>query len=200
MNGIRIKSALIPAAFIAAVLACSIAVAAKPQVITVYLGEDRHWELALVDGEVGFYGPAGAPAKGPLPDVPVAEPKIGLFRENNTLQVYVDEGRRKEFKVQKEKHLWVLTGDYSAKQPALKLTRGVEKYSRWELEFAGEKKGDEPETYYYIRNVNDLDKDAWLAVDEKGTRFKNGTEFRKATISFKEKQEFTVLGPDADGR
>ena len=101
-------------------------------------------------------------------------------------------------KVQAEKHLWYLTGDYSGKQPTLKLTKKPEKYSHWEFVSAGERKGaedHEPVQPCFIRNITDSGKPAWVVMEQApGVRYVNEGEFRKATLSFDRQQVFEVPG------
>jgi hypothetical protein len=172
--------------------------------IDVIFEDHPRWEIALVDGEIGFIGgwtasKPGAKDTRPTVEIPSDKGELrlspGVYKNDDTLQVYVEEYIREASKTQAEKHMWYLTGDYSGKEPALKLTKKMEKYSHWEFVAVGEptgRKDHEPVQQYFIKNLNDLGKDAWLSMEKTpGVRYKNAGEFRKATLSF-DRQGFSV--------
>ena len=66
---------------------------------------------------------------------------------------------------------------YDERGGAVELSKESTKYSRWEFIRAGGERGQEVE-HYYIRNINDLGKDAWLSMNSSGTRFRWHKEVR----------------------
>ena len=87
-------------------------------------------------------------------------------------------------------HLWYLSGSYDKKGGEVLLTKEPGKYSNWEFVASGKHSGEV--TYYFIKNTNDLGKDAWLTVGPPVIRYKGSFEVMKAELSFDEKQEFGV--------
>lgn len=182
-----------------------------PKCIDIIIDDNPRWQIALVEGEIGFIGgwtpqrPGESNTKMPA-RIPADHISRGVYRNGDTLQAYVStlvtwvdpNELRNVPKVQAEKHDWYLTGDYSGKQPTLKLTKKSEKYSHWEFISAGKTTGaedHEPVTPFFIRNVNDLGKEAWLVMEDvPGVRYLNEGEFRKATLSFQGGQRFEVPG------
>jgi hypothetical protein len=71
-----------------------------------------------------------------------------------------------------EKNGWYVTADYSARPPRVILVKEPTRYSRWlfvRIETPG------PLYYhYYLKNENDLNKDAWLTVEERGKTDRGG--------------------------
>jgi hypothetical protein len=89
---------------------------------------------------------------------------------------------------------WYVTADYSTKPPRVILTEKPTKYSRWSWEYVsrnGRPPGRESNDYY-IKNENDLGKDAWLAIEEEGKTYHGGIA-RKPILSFEKKTLFDVV-------
>ncbi|HEV3417848.1 MAG TPA: hypothetical protein VG056_13565 [Pirellulales bacterium] len=160
------------------------------------------WRLGLIDGRLGFFGRAdGSSDDGALPAVPVDNGMIRdayiLKKEGDTLRIEIREQQR-DVKNQSEKDGWFLTGRYTDKGGDVILSKEESKYSHWRFMHVNDDLGtDVPQ--YQIKNINDLGKDAWLAMASKGIRYKGHEEFRQPKLSFDQKQIFAV--EDArDGR
>jgi len=107
-------------------------------------------------------------------------------KDNDTLQLEVGSGRGKL----REYNLWYLTATYNDKGGDVSLSKEEVKHSKWKFVPTGKHSGEV--TYYYIRNVNDLGKSAWLTVGDVKKHYKGGIVTRKARLSFDEKQEFGI--------
>ena len=93
------------------------------------------------------------------------------------------------------KDRWYVTADYSTKPAQVVLTKKPTKYSRWSWSYVPRTKNAAPgkeSQDYYIRNENDLGKDAWLAVEKKGRTYHGGIA-RRAVLSFEKKTSFDVV-------
>jgi hypothetical protein len=91
------------------------------------------------------------------------------------------------------KDRWYVTADYSTKPPRVILTQKPTKYSRWSWDYVPR---TGPPWYdskdYYIKNENDLGKDAWLAVAKEGKTYHGGVA-RRPILSFDKKTLFDVV-------
>lgn len=75
---------------------------------------------------------------------------------------------------------WYLSADYSIEPPQVTLTKEPTKYSRWSYIPAGNGR-------YYVKNENDLGKDAWLTMAKDGMEMNTGggvALLRKPILSF----------------
>jgi hypothetical protein len=155
----------------------------------------RWWTLVLCDGNLGFYGLASIPPGPNAPLIPVdnSRPRIVVrfTRDGATLQIYIAEDERALSQVQVQEHEWFLTGDYATTPPSVILTKEPTKYSRWTFVNKSETRSSEGGRAY-IKNENDLGKEAWLSVDGKGIVFRQGWEIRQPILSFDCKTEFDV--------
>jgi hypothetical protein len=179
-----------------------VARAADSERFRIFVNDGHDWEPAVVNGEFGFLGFSNEPVKKDVLELPVIQPRVALQKLGDTLKVYVDESDRKAYKKSVEKHLWYLTSDYSDKVPKVKLTEQPNEFSRWRIVAAGDSDEDIRETRHrvYIQNINSGGKDAWLIMQDMGTYYKGGHEFRRAMLSLDDKQVFAIPGPHYGGR
>jgi hypothetical protein len=156
------------------------------------------WYLGLIDGDVGFLGRwRGDEDDQKLPLIPSdqGQPRTSFtfLWDYVTLQIRV-QNQQKAMKIQADRDQWYLTAQYGEKGPRVTFTKEQEKRSRWEF-VPVEGRGDSDIMYYYIKNINDLGKNAWLGVDATGVRYRWHDEVRKAKLSFNDKQIFAVEQP-----
>jgi hypothetical protein len=91
------------------------------------------------------------------------------------------------------KDRWYVTADYSTKPPRVVLTQQPTKYSRWSWDNVPRGNGHFRESAdYYIKNENDLGKDAWLAAEKEGKTYHGGIA-RKPILSYEKKILFDVV-------
>ena len=160
----------------------------------------NEWLLGLIDGHIGFLGKwQGTADESALAVIPSDN---GRMREafsfhwsGNTLQVEVSPEEQAASKIQAEKNQWYLTAKYTDNGGEVVLTKDETKYSHWKFIEARPHK-DEID-YYYVKNTNDLGKEAWLGIESSGTRYLGHREVRKLKLSFGEKQVFGVERRDA---
>jgi hypothetical protein len=167
---------------------------------TVFLGiagkDVGDWHLGLIDGKLRFYSSSarGDDAAG-LPSIPADMGGLRVafrwLRDGDTFQIVVDREQRDEAKAQAEKHHWYLTANYTEKGGEVTLTKEPTKYSYWKLRDRSAGHGSETPRYHVL-NVNDLGKDAWLGMDDKGVRYRGRQELRKAILTFETKQNIVV--------
>jgi hypothetical protein len=175
------------------------------KVINIVVEKNEQWSLGLIDGEIRFLGRwHGDQDDQELPLIPSdgarhARTALAILRDGDTLQVEVSPYKQQWSTVQAEKNHWFLTGKYAEKNPEVILTKEATKFSRWEF-VRVEGAGNPEIKYYYIRNINDVGKDAWLAVEPTGVRYRWHREVRKAKLSFSDKEEFGVEDAYGDGR
>jgi hypothetical protein len=155
------------------------------------------WYLQLINGDLGFWANTRGQASEPNPpSIPIDAG--GYSRQNNhfvkvgaMLRVSLSPEERKRSKEQAAKDRGYLTGDYSTKLPRVILTKEPTKYSRWTfVHIDGNIHHDGEECY--IKNDNDLGKDAWLSLEDKGVHYTGGEEVRRPTLSFEKKLRFFV--------
>ena len=150
--------------------------------------------LSITDGKLCFYTVAPK-ATTPSSDTPLV-PKVpdfsfGFVRDGSFLRVFIYADMRDKSKELAAKHGWYLTGDYSATPPKVILTQEPTKYSHWTF-ITIPKKTHSDGYYAHIKNENDLKKNAWLTMEEKGVRYKARIEALQPILSFKEELEFYV--------
>jgi hypothetical protein len=154
------------------------------------------WNLGMIDGNLGFLGKwQGEESQKKLPGIPhdkgMMREAFRFLRSGDTLQIEVTPEEQDRSKIQAEKHRWYLTAKYADKDGKVTLTKEATKLSHWEFIRDKENPGVDVE-HYYIKNVNDLGKDAWLGSQKEGVRYVGHQEIRKPKISFDEKQVFGI--------
>jgi hypothetical protein len=113
------------------------------------------------------------------------------------LRVHPGEEDKREWRKEAiAKDGWYVTADYATKPPRVIVTKEPTKYSRWRfIRTEGYQR-------YYIKNENDLGKDAWLRLEATDQRFarSDAREARvyKAVLSFDKKEKFFVNDIEAD--
>ena len=99
-----------------------------------------------------------------------------------------------------------LTADYSTTPPSVKVRIQQEKNATWKLIDTGETfRGDKE---FYIQNLNDQGKGAWLSLGSDSLLFPIGhvddakevRELRNAIVSFGKKPKFIIVGGANDGK
>jgi hypothetical protein len=156
------------------------------------------------DGFLGNYKarqPVNEKPSGPWP------PKFHYFQffwDGAHLQVRPGNQHKDEWSPEERaKDGWYVTADYSVNPPRVKLTKEPTKDSRWSFLPASSP------GRYYIRNNNDLGKDAWLNMVDTGIRYSWGpvgvgvgyrdVRVYKAVLSFHVTREFFVNDIEEDG-
>ena len=152
--------------------------------------------LVLLDGRLGFRGTTRIEKEddAKLPPVPtddrMARMSTTFLRNRDTIQIEVTKGELQRSKVQADKHHWYLTGKYTEGRAEVTLTKEPTKYSHWQFVPV---EGELGTRQFYIRNINDLGKDAWLAVAPgMGTLYQGGIELRNAELAFGRKQAMRI--------
>jgi hypothetical protein len=153
------------------------------------------FELALVDGDIGFLGFAlGKPGHdAPLLPGDRGHPRVAnrFVNERGAFRAFVTNKERRLSREQGEKHGWYLAGDYSSNPARVILTKEPAKYSRWT--FVRTERRYSSEGYYaYIKNENDRGKEGWLSMEARGKVYKDGWEFLRPILSGV-KTEFVVI-------
>ncbi len=174
-----------------------------------------HWTLFISDRGAIFSGPTlSLEETGPVPLI--ALPKshqaytARFFRDGASVRTY-----DKDFNPRTGKeevgalHGWYLAGDYSTRPPRVVIVKEPTKFARWV--FVGVRGYDHEGYVGYLKNENDLSKDAWLCVANKGTvygpfpegqaaRFQYTRECRGAILSFEKKIPFFFQDVFNDGK
>jgi hypothetical protein len=159
-------------------------------------GTDR-WYNYLFNDEIVFMARGRAVPKDK--DLPRAPADSGLeeetlkfvWGEGDTLRLHVslEEAKYLKMKKQAAKKGWYFSGDYTADPPRVILTKEATRYSHWKFV---DERYDGDVTTCYLKNENDLHKDAWLLIEKKGTLYKGGIEVRRLVLSPTEKTEFAL--------
>lgn len=155
----------------------------------------RAWRLGMIDGKVGCYARlGGGEFDVNLPSIPADKSGMRLafrwMRSGDTLQIDVARAQQAEAPSQREKQHWYLTAKYSDGGAEVVLTKEATKYSHWEFLDKTEYSLDIPK--YHIRNINDLGKDAWLGIEDKGVRYTGHVEVRKPVLTPEKKYYIAV--------
>ena len=200
------KRSMIEGLASAAVILALPRVYAVGEIVAIYLpgkttGEE--WHLVMADVQIAFLGRSKDPAQdqSQLPRFPldgsVPCAAYHFRRSGDTLQVFLRDNEKSASKVQAEKDGWYLTGKCTEKGGEVILTMGVEQFSHWS--FLPAKILDPEVQRFYIRNVGPDGKDAWLWMEDKGTRYRGGRETRKPVLSFEKQEVFNVEGGPHSG-
>jgi hypothetical protein len=159
-------------------------------------GTDRWYCYLYNSDEIVFVAEWRPVPKGKdLPRVPadsgIREVPLKFAWGSDTLRLHVPPDDPKYVKMEKQaaKKGWYLSGDYTTDPPRVILTKEATKYSHWK--FVDEKYNGDA-TACYLKNENDLHKDAWLLVEKKGTLYKGGVEVRRFVLSPTEKTQFAL--------
>ena len=133
-----------------------------------------------------------------------------LFRmSGDTIRVFVRAGNLEAGRLNEHdaKHNYYLTGDYSTVPPQVILTKTPEKCSHWEKVPVDPSKGTVADIFF-LRNKNDLGKDAWLWYGNEGEDLITSPPgakqpsigwYAKPILSFDQKLAFQIIrydGPD----
>jgi hypothetical protein len=147
--------------------------------------------LSVMGGELRFEVSRRAPPpRGAAPDppdrarAPEASYRFRVTTDGSLLKVANPPAR------QSTKEGWYLSADYSANPPQVVLTQAPTEYSHWRfvnIKWSGNEGFDA-----CIKNDNDLGKDAWLNMEDKGVFYREGIEARKPVLSYKNKSIFYV--------
>jgi hypothetical protein len=131
-----------------------------------------------------------------LPPFPVEDGQVraayrfSYSRDGDTLQIDIGDQRAQRTKTFAEHNHWYMTAAYDDKGGDVSLAKEEGKHSKWKFVPSGKHSGEV--TYYYIQNINDLGKIAWLTMGSPKKHYKGGFVTRKARLSFEEKQEFGI--------
>jgi hypothetical protein len=144
----------------------------------------RHWDLRLVDDELCFVSVLAGNT--PPPNAPMFKNR----RPSILCPEFVKDGAHwranlRERGSEMPKHLmakngWYVTGDYSSDPARVILTKLPTKYSSWRFVVTG---GGTDGYNSWIKNDNDLGRDTWLSIEEKGVLYTGGWEVRRPLLS-----------------
>jgi hypothetical protein len=153
--------------------------------------------LGVFDGALAFSAGVNESTAGQR------EPHIAVMSSyfhdpgDGTLRIYVLPDEKGIVKAHDSLDGMYLTADYSITPPQVLLSKAPEKYSKWIIERENRFKA-------YIRNENDLGKDAWLYWGEPmGPAIRLGesmTQLRRPILSYEKKLPFDApiyRGPEA---
>ncbi len=173
-----------------------------------YGSKTRVQKLCSLGNEPAFltFGPdiGQGPAKPvgrPLPDWSDQFVRRGDFLrvKMNPMSISVARNVNRDFSRELlRKDAWYVSADYSTKPPRVILAEKPTKYSRWSWVTVPRKDNlAHTSKDYYVKNDNDLGKDAWLAVEDEGRTYSGGVyeriAARKAILSFDKKTLFGVV-------